>query len=55
MPRKKDIKLIDRIVKEEGLSRGQRRLLHKEFSGRKLSRQEIRALAREIKELYPHK
>lgn len=31
---KQDIKDIDRIVKEEGLSPGQRRLLHEEITGR---------------------
>jgi hypothetical protein len=51
---KDDIKQIDRIVKEEGLSKGQRRLLHEEISGQQLSLEEIRRLAREIKELYPN-
>lgn len=53
--RKTDIKEIDRIVREEGLSREQRRLLHEEISGRQLSLEEIRAIAREIKQLYPKK
>ncbi len=52
---KDDIKEIDRIVREEGLTRGQRRLLHEEITGQNLSLEEIRAIAREIKELYPNK
>jgi len=52
---KKDIKEIDRIVREEGLSREQRRLLHEEITGRDLTLDEIREIAREIKELYPNK
>jgi hypothetical protein len=42
-------------VREEGLSREQRRLLHEEISGQELSREEIREVARQIKELYPNK
>ncbi len=53
--RKADIKEIDRIVREEGLTKGQRRLLHDEISGQQLSLEEIRRIAREIKELYPNK
>lgn len=52
---KEDIKQIDRIVKEEGLSRGQRRILHDEISGQDHSLEEIRQVAREIKKLYPNK
>lgn len=52
---KKDIKEIDRIVKEEGLTPGQRRLLHREVSRQGLSLSEIRAIAKEIKKLYPNK
>ena len=55
MPRKDDIREIDRIVKEEGLSREQRRMLHDEISGQELSLDEIREIAREIKDLYPNK
>lgn len=55
MSRKDDLKQIDRIVREEGLSRGQRRLLHEEISGQKLSLEEIRERARDIKRLYPNK
>jgi hemolysin activation/secretion protein len=55
MPRKDDIREIDLIVKEEGLSKEQRQLLHREITGEQLSLKEIRELAREIKELYPNK
>lgn len=54
MPRKPDIREIDRIVKEEGLSREQRRLLHDEITGQDLSLDEIREIAREIKKFYPN-
>ena len=53
--RKGALKEIDRIVREEGLTKGQRRLLHEEISGQQLSLEEIRRIAREIKELYPNK
>ncbi len=53
--RKADIREIDRIVSEEGLSREQRRLLHDEITGRELSVDEIREVAKEIKKLYPNK
>jgi hypothetical protein len=53
--RKADIREIDRIVREEGLSREQRRLLHDEISGQELSPEEIRKIAKEIKVLYPNK
>jgi len=46
--RKADIKEIDRIVKEEGLSREQRRLLHDEISGQGLTLEEIRAIAKRL-------
>jgi hypothetical protein len=55
MTRKQDIKEIDRIVKELQLSKGQRRLLHEEISGQDLSRDEIKEIARQIKELYRNK
>jgi hypothetical protein len=55
MPRKPDIKQIDRIVKDLRLSKGQRRLLHKAISKEGLSREGIRDIAKEIKELYPNK
>ncbi len=53
--RKHDITEIDRIVKEEGLSREQRRLLHEEITGQDLTIEKIREIAREIKQLYPNK
>jgi len=52
---KADIKAIDRIVREEGLSREQRRMLHEEISGQQLSLDEIRQIAQEIKQLHPNK
>jgi hypothetical protein len=55
MARKQDIRDIDRIVKEEDLSREQRRMLHDEITGQQLSLEEIREIARQIKELYPNK
>lgn len=53
--RKADIRAIDRIVQEEGLTREQRRLLHNEITGRQLTLEETRQIAREIKQLYPNK
>jgi hypothetical protein len=59
MPRKPDLEQIDRIAEEVGgLTREQRRLLHEAIrhEGRhQLSLDEIRELAREIKELFPGK
>jgi hypothetical protein len=55
MTRKQDIKEIDRIVKELELSKGQRRLLHDEISGQELSLEDIREIAKEIKDGYPNK
>jgi len=42
-------------VREEGLTKGQRRLLHEETSGQQTFSEEIRRIAKEIKELYPNK
>jgi hypothetical protein len=53
--RKDDIKKIDRIVKDEGLTRAQRQLLHREITRQGHTLGEIRAIAREIKKLYPNK
>jgi hypothetical protein len=53
--RKADIRQIDRIVQEEGLSREQRRMLHEEITGQQFSLEEIRGIAKQIKELYPNK
>jgi hypothetical protein len=55
LPRKDDIKQIDRIVREEALSRGQRRILHDEITGLSLTEDEIREIARLIKEEHPNK
>lgn len=55
MPRKRNIRTIDRIAREFGLNRAQRRLLHQEISGAQLSVAEIRSRAREIRRLYPRK
>jgi hypothetical protein len=52
---KRDIKQIDRIVKEEGLTQGQRELLHRAITREEYSLEEIREIAREIKDLYPNK
>jgi hypothetical protein len=49
------LKQFERIVKQERLSMEQRRLLHDQITGQRLSFQEVRRLAREIKELYPKK
>lgn len=55
MARKDDIKEIDRIVKELGLTKGQRQLLHQAITGQGLTSEEIVVVAREIKEDYPNK
>ncbi len=55
MARKLDIKQIDRIVKEEGLTQGQRELLHRAITKEGYPLEEIREIAKEIKELYPNK
>jgi hypothetical protein len=48
MARKADIKQIDRLVKELGLNKEQRRLLHDEITGQYLTFDEIRAIAEDI-------
>ena len=55
MAKKPDVKQIDRIVKEEGLTKGQRRILHDEITGQELTLEEIREIAKEVKRLYPNK
>lgn len=55
MVKKLDIKQIERIVKEEGLTQGQRELLHRAITKEGYSLEEIREMATEIKELYPNK
>jgi hypothetical protein len=52
MAKKPDIKQIDRIVTDEGLSLDQRELLHEEITGQGYTLQEIREIAQEIKHLY---
>ena len=42
MAKKPDIQLIDRIVKEEGLTPGQRDLLHDEIHGQGYTQEQIR-------------
>jgi hypothetical protein len=54
MARKLDIKEMDRIVKEVGLSKAQRRLLHDEITKQNLSLEKIREIAAEIRKLYPN-
>jgi hypothetical protein len=48
-----DIREIDHIVHEEGISREQRRLFQEELSGQDLSLDDNREIAKELKELYP--
>ncbi|MDD4889092.1 MAG: hypothetical protein PHU85_04115 [Phycisphaerae bacterium] len=55
MVRKNDIRLIDTVVRIAGLSREQRRLLHREISGQDLSYRQILEQARDIKKQYPRK
>ena len=55
MAKKLDIKRIDRIVNEEGLTIGQREILHQEITKQGKTLEEIREIAKEIKELYPNK
>ena len=55
MARKVDIKAIDNIVKDVGLTREQRRLLHDQITGQGYSLQEIREIAEEVKRLFPNK
>lgn len=55
MARKLDIKAIDRIVKDLGLSKDQRRLLHDEITKQGYTLEEILEIAKQIKDLYPNK
>jgi hypothetical protein len=50
-----DKALIERIVRELGLSAWQRRRLHDEISGQNLTEEEIWEIARQIKRLFPNK
>jgi RHS repeat-associated protein len=51
--RKSDIRKIDHVSGKVGLNKEQRRLLHREISGRGLSSREIEAVARQIKNNMP--
>jgi hypothetical protein len=55
MAKKPDIKQIDRIVNEEGLTIGQREILHEEITKQGYTLEEIRQIAKQIRELYPNK
>jgi len=56
MARKADLKQIDRIAREVGgLTKGQRELLHREITKQRYSLDEIKQIAKDIKELYPNK
>jgi hypothetical protein len=55
MARKRDIKQTDGIVKAEGLTQGQRELFHRVITKEEYSLEEIRKIAKEIKDLYPNK
>lgn len=55
MPRKEEIKAIDRIVREVGLSKSQRRLLHDEITKQNYTLEQIREIAEQIKKDYPNK
>lgn len=60
MPRKRDIKLIDRVQKKYNLTNGQRELLHDEMepmksAGEQLTWEAIEELAQEILKLSPNK
>ncbi len=55
MARKLDIKAINRIVEQVGLTKAQRRLLHDEITKQVYSLEEIREISEQIKKLYPNK
>jgi RHS repeat-associated protein len=55
MGRKADIKQVDRIVDELKLTKDQRRLLHDEITGQRLSIDEIREIAEDIRRQFPNK
>ncbi|MFP4139276.1 MAG: hypothetical protein ACOCVI_00805 [Planctomycetota bacterium] len=55
MVRKRDIKMIDEVVHRLGLSRQQRRLLHRQITGRKLTYREIVEEARDVLRDFPKK
>jgi hypothetical protein len=53
MARKPDIKQVDRIVRDLGLNKDQRRILHDDITGQELSIDEIREIAQEIAKQMP--
>jgi hypothetical protein len=55
MGKKADNAFIDWVCDEIDLSKQQRRLLHLDITGQRLTKKEILERAQEIKELYPRK
>ena len=58
MVRKRDIRLIDSVVRKLGLSQDQRELLHEElrhYRPEDLTHREVLELARQIKQDFPSK
>lgn len=55
MVRKRDIKMIDDVVRRLGLSRRQRRLLHRQITGRELTYREIVEEAKDVVRDFPNK
>jgi hypothetical protein len=55
MAKKRDIRLIDRVQKDIGLSDDQREMLHRDIHGLRLKYQEIVEKAKEIRRDYPNK
>jgi hypothetical protein len=55
MVRKDDIRLVDTVARKVGLSKEQRRLLHRAIAGQYLKYGEILEEAKMIKRAYPRK
>ena len=55
MAKKRDIRLVDAIARELGMSDDQREILHYEIHGYNLTYQEIRRRAQGVMEDYPRK
>ena len=55
MVRKDDIRLVDAIVRRAGLSKEQRKLLHRLITGENLTYREVLEQAKAIKQMYPRK
>lgn len=53
LARKGDIKQIDRMVREVGLNKEERRILHKEIAGMHLTIEEIQQIALEVAQQFP--